>query len=121
MIPAIGHISKVAAVGAISTLGSLLTPAIAAGSSGGEITQASANASWTRGNIAGVVYWGGCAHNAEVCAWNPYATIGQGSSEAECELPERDWPSGLGEGVALAYSGGWLSGGGTSEFEIWFA
>jgi hypothetical protein len=121
MIRAIGHISKVAAVGAISTLGSLLTPAIAAGSSGGEITQAKANASWTRGTVAGVVYWGGCAHHAEVCAWNPYATIGQGSSEGECELPERDWSSGLGEGVALAYSGGWLSGEGTSEFEIWFA
>jgi hypothetical protein len=104
--------------GALSTLtAALLVPAAAHGASG-QITRAIANADWTVGDIAATVSWSGCVERAKPadCGWIPYATIGPGASQSDCDSHAHDWPD-LGEGVALAFGGGGFNGPGTFSHE----
>jgi hypothetical protein len=112
------QICEKAMIGGLSALTvALLTPAAALGS-GGQITRALANPEWTVGDIAATVSWSGCAEATESsdCAWIPYATIGPGASESDCDSPERDLP-GLGEGIRLAFGAGGFRGPGPFSHE----
>ena len=114
-------------------------PAGAAASSSGEITRALVSPDWTTASIAGkAVRSNGCLVAPEqppskgsekekpepppppesppgVCGWIPFATVGPGSSQADCS--GRGWES-LGEGVQLAWVGPELQEPGSATFDL---
>lgn len=124
---------------ALAGLG-LLAPAVASGASSGEITRAEVNPDWTSASIAGVaVRSNDCVVPPKdpdgpqppkepettispdsppwACGWIPFATIGPGSSSADCSASGRRLNS-IGEDVQLAWVGPELQGPGVAPFDL---
>lgn len=109
----------------------MLTAPFASGSTG-VISAAEASADWTTADLAGSASWEGCeildplgpepapgsSGYLEDCAWRPFATIGAGSSSADCSLPGRLSPGDLGPGVILAWEGWNAWEPGTQPFAV---
>ncbi len=116
-------------------------PAAAHGASG-TITRAEASADWAHGSVAGIVYrtveclsvssspgpskpdphppeWESPppAEYFSPCAWIPYATVGPGTSQADCSSPGRSLNS-PGEGVQVVWSGSERTGVGSAAFDL---
>lgn len=126
---------------ALSTVVLLLMPAPAGAASSGEILRAEVNAQWTTASIAGVTVrstdcvpreplieppeWWESFFGPPIlpesepweCGSIPYATLGPGSSSADCASSNRDWGA-FGPGVQLVWSGSELQGNGGASFDL---
>ncbi len=121
-------------VGSVAALGLWLSSAAFArgqGTSSGEITTAEASGDWTTGHLVGWASWTGCGSvesseplspwlgNPEPvpCEWQPFATVGPGATEADCEEASRlPWSSG--EGASVVWVGHEVSTSGTQHFDL---
>lgn len=125
-------------MGCLAAALGLCIPSGAVASSSGEITRAQVNPDWTTASVAGsTVRSNGCIQPPDgvpgkapgeefpaplappssppgVCGWIPFATVGPGSSQADCS--DRDWGS-LGDGVQLVWAGPELTGAGSAMLD----
>lgn len=53
-----------------------------------------------------------------VCEWIAFATIGPGEEVSDCKKEGRAFPTSLGSGVSLVWSGNRRSGTGSEEFDV---
>lgn len=128
---------KVVVAGAAAAIAALaLAPSATATVASGAIERAEADADWTAGSIAGIVYrpvscvtpawpkpaatWPGGpepppepAVYFSPCAWIPYATLGS----VPCSSPDRSLAN-PGPGVQVVWSGGEREGAGSAPFDL---
>lgn len=110
----------------------------------GQITKAQVNADGTEAEIAGSVTWAGCVHQvllpkeprkekppigwpegpeekiwpSPYCGWIPFATLGPGSTIADCSSVGRQNPEQQGDGVVLVWFGAERRDIGSEEFDL---
>lgn len=110
---------RLGAVLAAAAVSALIAAPLASGSTG-ELTRAVATANWATASVAGWASWDGYEIPGPLlgpepargtigylpdCSWHPFATIGSGSTSADCTASGRRSPTALAPGVILAWDG----------------